>query len=35
MEASEGVADLKIVVPGDFLGQGLVAGHGTFVQQGT
>lgn len=29
------VGDLKIVVPGDFLGSGLVAGHGTFVQPGT
>ena len=34
MEASEST-ELKIVVPGDFLGQGLVAGHGTFVQPDT
>jgi hypothetical protein len=31
MEVSEENIDLKIVIPGDYLGTGLVAGHGTFV----
>ena len=32
---SEQNTDLKIVVPGDYLGSGFVAGHGTFVQADT
>ena len=35
MEASNEISDLKIVVPGDYLGTGFVSGHGTFVQTDT
>ena len=27
--------EMKIVVPGDYLGEGFVAGHGTFTDEGS
>ena len=29
-EKMQAAADLRVVLPGDYIGQGLIAGHGTY-----